>query len=159
MDSMHRERNRVRGQLRNGNPSGDPNTAPRCGAQTRRGTECLGPAMRGKRRCRMHGGRSAGPRTPEGLERCRRANWTHGRHSVATRQARAEAIAASLAAIWKENEPLLAMGFTATPVRRRGFHGFRYRSEDPFPRLKAALKELALMHRSTNKSGQTRRKR
>ena len=32
-------------------------------------------------RCRMHGGASTGPRTPEGLERCRRANWKHGRRS------------------------------------------------------------------------------
>ena len=28
--------------------------------------------------CRNHGGCSTGPRTPEGLERCRRANWKHG---------------------------------------------------------------------------------
>lgn len=29
-------------------------------------------------RCRMHGGASTGPRTPEGMERCRKANWRHG---------------------------------------------------------------------------------
>lgn len=29
-------------------------------------------------RCRLHGGKSTGPRTAEGLERCRRANWKHG---------------------------------------------------------------------------------
>ncbi len=33
-------------------------------------------------RCRMHGGKSTGPRTAEGLERCRRANWKHGRCSA-----------------------------------------------------------------------------
>jgi len=33
-------------------------------------------------RCRMHGGASTGPRTPEGLERARRANWKHGHHSA-----------------------------------------------------------------------------
>lgn len=32
-------------------------------------------------RCRMHGGPSAGPRTPEGLARSRRANWKHGAFS------------------------------------------------------------------------------
>ncbi|WP_426257211.1 HGGxSTG domain-containing protein [Sphingomonas sp. DC1400] len=30
--------------------------APRCLATTRAGTECQSPAVRGKRRCRMHGG-------------------------------------------------------------------------------------------------------
>ncbi|WP_082467628.1 MULTISPECIES: HGGxSTG domain-containing protein [unclassified Sphingomonas] len=30
--------------------------APRCLAKTRRGTECQSPAVRDKRRCRMHGG-------------------------------------------------------------------------------------------------------
>lgn len=34
--------------------------APRCGAKTRQGTACRAPAVRGKRRCRMHGGNSPG---------------------------------------------------------------------------------------------------
>jgi len=29
---------------------------PRCGAKTRSGGSCRAPAVRGKRRCRMHGG-------------------------------------------------------------------------------------------------------
>jgi hypothetical protein len=33
-------------------------------------------------RCRMHGSKSTEPRTPEGLERCRRANWKHGRFAA-----------------------------------------------------------------------------
>jgi hypothetical protein len=32
------------------------NRAPRCGARTRSGKPCQSPAVRGKRRCRMHGG-------------------------------------------------------------------------------------------------------
>ena len=32
------------------------NQAPRCGARTRDGSPCRSPAVRGKRRCRMHGG-------------------------------------------------------------------------------------------------------
>jgi hypothetical protein len=32
-------------------------------------------------RCRMHGGLSTGPKTPEGLERSRRARWKHGAYS------------------------------------------------------------------------------
>src|SRR5439155_1381937 len=46
-----------------------------------RGTSCLCPAMRNRRRCRLHGGLSTGPRTPEGLERSRRAGWKHGARS------------------------------------------------------------------------------
>jgi hypothetical protein len=37
-------------------------------------------------RCRLHGGLSTGPRTPEGLERSRRANWKHGVYSRETRE-------------------------------------------------------------------------
>jgi hypothetical protein len=60
--------------------------APRCGAKTRRGTACRASAIwsvRSQRytRCRNHGGMSTGPRTLEGLERCRRANWKHGRYA------------------------------------------------------------------------------
>ena len=66
-----------RGQLKNGNPPGDPQVAPRCGAKTRRGNGCQAPAMPNGR-CRMHGGTSTGPRTAEGLERCRTAKLKHG---------------------------------------------------------------------------------
>ena len=70
-----------RGWLKNDNLPGDPNSAPRCGARTRKGTPCRAPAMSNSR-CRMHGGKSTGPRTPEGLERSRRANWKHGCYSA-----------------------------------------------------------------------------
>jgi hypothetical protein len=33
----------------------------------------------------MHGGMSTGPRTPEGLERSRRARWKHGVYSQETK--------------------------------------------------------------------------
>src|SRR5450631_584901 len=69
------------GWLKNSNPSGDPSGAPRCGAKTRKGKKCLAPAMCNGR-CRMHGGASTGPRTPEGLARSRRANWKHGSYSA-----------------------------------------------------------------------------
>src|SRR4051812_14637217 len=76
-----------RGTLRNGNPSGDPRNAPRCGAKarTRDGAPCRNAAMKNGR-CRMHGGMSTGPRTPEGRERIRRANTRHGRYSQAAKQ-------------------------------------------------------------------------
>jgi hypothetical protein len=78
------------GPLRNGNPRGDPSKAPRCGAKTRRGTACQCPAMRKRRRCRLHGGKSTGPRTAEGLARSRRARWKHGAYSREVRDLVAE---------------------------------------------------------------------
>ncbi len=73
--------------LKNGNPQGNPMNAPRCGAKTRKGTPCRAPAM-ANGRCRMHGGKSTGPRTPEGLERSRKANWKHGLYSAESIAAR-----------------------------------------------------------------------
>jgi hypothetical protein len=49
--------------------------APRCDARTRVGCPCRQPAM-ANGRCRMHGGLSTGPRTPEGLARSRAARLT-----------------------------------------------------------------------------------
>src|SRR5215510_3365262 len=54
------------------------NAAPRCGARSKRtGLPCRAAAMPNGR-CKLHGGKSTGPRTREGLERSRRANWKHG---------------------------------------------------------------------------------
>ncbi len=48
------------------------NKTPRCGAKTRSGHPCRQPAVRGKRRCRMHGGTNPG--APKG----NRNAWKHG---------------------------------------------------------------------------------
>lgn len=72
---------RRRGVLKNSNEPGDFEAVERCGARTRAGSGCQQPAMQNGR-CRLHGGKSTGPRTPEGLERSRRANWKHGRYSA-----------------------------------------------------------------------------
>ena len=69
-----------RGWLKNNNPPGDFTKAPRCKARTRKGTLCKAPAMPNGR-CRLHGGKSTGPRTPEGLARSKKANWKHGFYS------------------------------------------------------------------------------
>lgn len=69
-----------RGWLKNGNPPGDFLSAPRCGAKTRKGQPCRQPAMKNQC-CRLHGGRSTGPKTREGKERSRMANWKHGYYS------------------------------------------------------------------------------
>jgi hypothetical protein len=65
------------GPLRHGNPLGNPNAAPRCGAHNRAGEPCRAPAM-SNGRCRNHGGKSTGPRTEQGLQRLRAAHTVHG---------------------------------------------------------------------------------
>ena len=55
----------------------------RCGAYSRRtGGPCNNYKVSGRARCRMHGGLSTGPRTAEGLERSKKANWKHGLRSA-----------------------------------------------------------------------------
>jgi hypothetical protein len=50
--------------------------APRCGAKTRGGTPCQRPALRGRKRCRLHGGLSPGaPRGPKNGN-FKTGNWT-----------------------------------------------------------------------------------
>ena len=51
-------------------------SAPRCGAKTRAGTPCECPAMRGRKRCRIHGGLSTG--APKGVMNgnFRDGDWT-----------------------------------------------------------------------------------
>ena len=66
----------------------------RCLAKTRRSTECQRPAITGSGRCRLHGGRSTGPRTQEGRARISAANLKHGRRTkvrLAEAKARAHA--------------------------------------------------------------------
>lgn len=59
-----------------------------CGAKTRAGAPCKGQPMPNKR-CRMHGGASTGPKTPEGLARLREARTKHGAYSAEMREVRA----------------------------------------------------------------------
>ena len=47
--------------------------AQRCGARCRDGHGCRAPRVEGKRRCKLHGGRSTGPRTAEGRARAAEA--------------------------------------------------------------------------------------
>jgi hypothetical protein len=53
--------------------------SPRCGARTHRGGPCRAPAVRGKRRCRMHGG-APGSGAPK-------ANQNARKHGLFTREA------------------------------------------------------------------------
>ena len=51
------------------------NLAARCGARNRAGGRCAAPAMRGRRRCRLHGGKATG--APKGNQNA----YRHGLRS------------------------------------------------------------------------------
>lgn len=51
-----------------------------CGARTRAGGACRKFPISGKRRCRLHGGLSTGPKTLEGKKRIAQAQLKHGRY-------------------------------------------------------------------------------
>jgi hypothetical protein len=71
------------GWLKNGNAPCDIRALPRCQAKAKStASRCRNPAMKEKLVCWIHGGKSTGPTTPEGLERCRKANWRHGYYSA-----------------------------------------------------------------------------
>src|ERR1044072_2278422 len=102
--------------LKNGNRQGDWHNAPRCGAKTRRAPPCRSAAMKNGR-CRMHGGKSTGAKTPEGIERIRASRTKHGRYSAAAIARRREARKAIpelrellKSAETKEDEMLEALG-------------------------------------------------
>jgi hypothetical protein len=50
--------------------------APRCGALTRAGTGCQRPALRGRKRCRLHGALSPGAPHGQKNGNFRNGNWT-----------------------------------------------------------------------------------
>ena len=65
-----------------------------CSAKSKRSQErCCNPAIKGKTKCRHHGGRSTGGRTPEGKARQIEANTIHGRETRAIREERSAKLA------------------------------------------------------------------
>ena len=62
----------------------------RCSAKTRRGTACQKLPIKGKRRCRLHGGLINGPKTAEGRAKIAQVHWKHGRRSQKFVEARAK---------------------------------------------------------------------
>ena len=57
------------------------NDIERCQAKTRSGVACQNFPINNKKRCRLHGGLSTGPKTSEGKASCIAAHWKHGRRS------------------------------------------------------------------------------
>ena len=63
----------------------------RCQALSKRSKlQCKKAALKGKRVCMIHGGKSSGPITLEGKSRCAEAKTIHGRETRAIRTLRAE---------------------------------------------------------------------
>ena len=53
-----------------------------CDATSKRtGNRCLAPAIKGKTKCRFHGGKSTGARTAEGKAKIAKAHTVHGRET------------------------------------------------------------------------------
>ncbi len=115
------------GPLRNGNPRGDLSLARRCGAETRapRSGPCRGPAMKNGR-CRLHGGKSTGPRIAGGLARIVAARTKHGRYNAAAKAARrhtASLKAEACALLAAERAAIIAAKWQALLVlHRSGAH-------------------------------------
>jgi hypothetical protein len=58
----------------------------RCQAMsTRSGEQCKKAALKSKRVCAFHGGKSTGPKTEAGKQRIAQAHWIHGRETRAGR--------------------------------------------------------------------------
>ena len=66
-------------------------SCPRCQATSKRTKQqCMAPASKGKHVCRFHGGKSTGPVTEQGRERCAEAKTVHGWETRAKRDLRAQ---------------------------------------------------------------------
>ena len=66
-------------------------SAPRCQALSKRSKkQCGKAALAGKRVCMFHGGKSTGPVTVDGRERCAIAKTVHGYETRAAREYRAK---------------------------------------------------------------------
>ena len=82
-------------------------TCTQCNALSKRTRlRCQAPAIKGKTKCRFHGGRSTGSKTPEGKARQIEANTIHGRETRAIREERR----AKLAELYEIEKEMRSMG-------------------------------------------------
>ena len=69
-------------------------TCTQCNAKSKRTKQqCRNPAIKGKTKCKHHGGRSTGSRTPEGKARQVAANTKHDNETRAIREERSTKLA------------------------------------------------------------------
>jgi len=80
-------------------------TCTQCNALSKRSRQrCKAPAIKGKTKCRFHGGKSTGAKTAEGRARIAKAHTVHGRETRAIRAERSAKLA--------ELHQLEQLGFT-----------------------------------------------
>ena len=91
--------------------------------------------MVNKTKCRFHGGKSTGPKTQQGRQRCAAAKTVHGRETTTIRKARSLG-SARLAVLEAVGFALGVMVGTRTPGRRSSRMG------EAFPELKALCQKL-----------------
>ena len=99
--------------------------------------QCLRPATSGKQVCKLHGGKSTGPRTPEGRQRCAQARTTHGQETASMRLERSLA-SARLAVLESVGFSLGLMTGARTPGRRP------YRTAEVYPELQALFQKQVI---------------
>ena len=69
-------------------------TCKRCQARSKRsGLQCCAPAVVDKNVCRFHGGKSTGPRTQAGIDKCSQSRRVHGNETASIRMERSLASA------------------------------------------------------------------
>ena len=118
-------------------------TCQRCQAKSKRTKlQCGAPALKGKSKvCKTHGGRSTGPKTEAGRQRCAQAKTIHGRE---TRKVRTErSLASARLAV------LEAVGFSIGLMS-----GGRTRGRRP-DRMAEAHPELQILLKVHIKGGKT----
>ena len=109
-------------------------TCQRCLARSKRTKlQCRAPAIKGKLVCKTHGGRSSGPKTEAGRQRCAEAKTVHGRE---TRKARSErSLGSAQLAVLEE------IGFELGLMSGDRSRGVKpHRMADAYPELQALLK-------------------
>lgn len=110
-----------------------------CAAKSKRtGLQCKAPAISGKNKCRFHGGKSTGPKTPEGRQRCAQARTTHGRETTAMRMERS--LASARLALLEEIGHRLNM---MTGPRTRGRKSNRM--AEAYPELQPLYEKLVIV--------------
>jgi len=111
-------------------------TCQQCQAMSKRTKQqCRAPAIKGKRVCKTHGGKSTGPKTQAGRQRCADARTIHGNETHQARMERSLATArlAVLEAVGHQ------MGFMSG-TRTRGPKPTRM--SEAYPELQPALRVM-----------------